>query len=139
MELDETGLSALANFAEAAVAAPRDFERIAQATVSDARRFDSAANSSALTAAIEAIGATLTKLERDPAARTVDTMMLTARRLRERDDQLAQEAGRAIVWALENQLLLAARRDADPLPSGVHDVDRGPERSRPVPIRSLEG
>jgi hypothetical protein len=65
--------------------------------------------------------------------------MQVARVLRQRDDRLSREAGRALVWALENQLLLAARRDAEPLPSGLHPCDSDErERSRPVSIRSLD-
>ena len=71
MELDETGLSALANFADAAVASPAEFESLAEAAISDARRFDSSSNSSALAAALEVIGYTLSRIEAAPAARTV--------------------------------------------------------------------
>lgn len=138
MELDETGLSALANLADAAVNAPRDFERLAEATIDDARRFDSRANSDALAAAIETVASELGELEGDPEARTIDTMLQVARRLRERPDTLAREASRALTWALENQLLLAARREAEPLPTGVHSTKLERERSRPVPIRSLD-
>jgi hypothetical protein len=139
MELDETGLSALANFADAAVIAPGDFEQLAAAALDEARRYDSARNSDALAAALDAMGSALDAVAAKPESRTIDTMMQVASALRQRDDGLAREAGRALVWALENQLLLAARRDAEPLPSGVHpyDVDER-ERSRPISIRSLE-
>lgn len=139
MELDETGLSALANLADAAVASPTEFESLAEAAIDDARRYDSSRNSSALAAALAAIGTTLSDIEAVPEARTVETMMRAARTLRERDDGLAREAGRALVWALENQLLLAARHSAEPIPSGLHPLDHDErERSRPVSIRSLE-
>jgi hypothetical protein len=139
MELDETGLSALANFADAAVASPGEFESLAEAAISDARRYDSSSNSSALAAALEAIGSTLSRLEAAPAARTVETMMQVARTLRQREDGLAREAGRALVWALENQLLLAARKSAEPIPSGLHPLDQDQrERSRPISIGALE-
>jgi hypothetical protein len=139
MELDETGLSALANFADAAVTSPGEFERLAAAALDDARRFDSARNSNALAAALDAIGSALYSVETEPDARNVATMMEVARVLREREDGLAREAGRALVWALENQLLLAARRDAEPLPSGVHPYDvEARERSRPLAIRGFE-
>jgi hypothetical protein len=139
MELDETGLSALANFADAAVIAPGEFEQLAAAALNEARRYDSTRNSDALAAALDAMGSALDALAAEPESRTIDTMMQVARTLRERDDGLAREAGRALVWALENQLLMAARRDAEPLPSGVHpyDIDER-ERSRPISIRSLE-
>src|SRR5688572_9059746 len=101
MELDETGLSALANFADAAVASPCEFESLAEAAIIDARRYDSTQNSNALAAALAAIGSTLSRIEAVPAARTVETMMQVARSLREREDGLAREAGRALVWALE--------------------------------------
>jgi hypothetical protein len=139
MELDETGLSALANFADAAVICPGDFEQLAAAAIHDARRYDSTRNSDALAAALDAMGSALDAVAHEPESRTIDTMMQVARTLRERDDDLAREAGRALVWALENQLLLAARRDAEPLPSGVHPYDLDErERSRPISIRSLE-
>jgi hypothetical protein len=139
MELDETGLSALANFADAAVASPGEFEALAEAAIDDARRYDSAQNSNALAAALAAIGSTLSRIEAAPAARTVETMMQVARTLREREDGLAREAGRALVWALENQLLLAARSSAEPIPSGLHPLDQDErERSRPVSIQGLE-
>ena len=139
MELDETGLSALANFADAAVTSPREFELLAAAAIDDARRYDSTRNSDALAAALRVMGAALDVVERDPGARNVDTMMQVARVLHGREDRLAREAGRALVWALENQLLLAARRDAEPLPSGVHPYDLDErERSRPISIRNLE-
>jgi hypothetical protein len=139
MELDETGLSALANFADAAVIAPGEFEQLAAAALDESRRHDSTRNSDALAAALDAMGSALDAVAAEPQSRTVDTMMQVARTLRERDDGLSREAGRALVWALENQLLLAARRDAEPLPSGVHpyDVDER-ERSRPLSIRSFE-
>lgn len=139
MELDETGLSALANFADAAVASPGEFEQLAAAAIHDARRYDSSRNSAALAAALDAMGDALGSVDVEPGDRNVDTMMQVARVLRERDDRLAREAGRALVWALENQLLLAARRDAEPLPSGLHpnDLDER-ERSRPLSIRSFE-
>jgi hypothetical protein len=139
MELDETGLSALANFADAAVIAPGEFEQLAAAALDESRRHDSRRNSDALAAALDAMGSALDAVAAEPQSRTVDTMMQVARTLRERDDGLSREAGRALVWALENQLLLAARRDAEPLPSGVHpyDVDER-ERSRPLSIRSFE-
>jgi hypothetical protein len=139
MELDETGLSALANFADAAVAAPGEFEQLAAAAIDDARRYDSRRNCDALAAALDVMGSVLDTVAASPESRTIDTMMQVARVLRERDDRLAHEAGRALVWALENQLLLAARRDAEPLPSGVHpyDIDQR-ERSRPISIRALE-
>lgn len=140
MELDEIGLSALANVAEAAVASPGEFEGLAEAAIDDARRFDSSRNSAALAAALAAMGSALSRLAPEPQQRTVDTMMQVARALRSRDDCLSREAGRALVWALENQLLLAARRDAEPLPSGLHPLDHDErERSRPVSIRGLEG
>lgn len=137
MELDEIGLSALANFADAAVTSPAEFELLAAAAIDDARRYDSSRNSDALAAAVHVIGAALDSVAAEPASRNIDTMMQVARLLRERDDGLAREAWRALVWALENQLLLAARRDAEPLPAGVHpyDVDER-ERSRPLSIRS---
>jgi hypothetical protein len=139
MELDETGLSALANFADAAVTSPGEFETLAAAAIDDARRFDSRGNSDALAAALDAMGTVLGRLAAHPEDRTIDTMMMVARTLRERDDELAREAGRALVWALENQLLLAARRDAEPLASGLHPYDSDErERSRPISIRSLE-
>jgi len=139
MELDETGLSALANFADAAVASPREFEFLAEAAIDDARRFDSARNSSALAAAVDVIGSTLGRIEATPEARTVETMMQVARALREREDGLAREAGRALVWALENQLLLAARQSAEPIPSGLHPLDQDlRERSRPVAIMGFD-
>jgi hypothetical protein len=139
MELDETGLSALANFADAAVASPSEFETLAEAAINDARRYDSRSNSSALAAAFETIGDVLVRIEAVPAARTVETMMQVARALREREDGLAREAGRALVWALENQLLLAARHNAEPIPSGLHPLDQDQrERSRPVSIHGLE-
>jgi hypothetical protein len=139
MELDETGLSALANFADAAVIAPGEFEQLAAAALDESRRHDSTRNSDALAAALDAMGSALDAVAAEPQSRTVDTMMQVARTLRERSDGLSREAGRALVWALENQLLLAARRDAEPLPSGVHpyDVDER-ERSRPLSIRSFE-
>lgn len=139
MELDETGLSALANFADAVVTAPGEFDQLAAAAIHDAQRYDSLRNSEALAAAIDVMGSVLDTVAASPESRTVDTMMQVARVLRERDDRLAREAGRALVWALENQLLLAARRDAEPLPSGIHpyDVDQR-ERSRPVSIRNFE-
>jgi hypothetical protein len=139
MELDETGLSALANFADAAVTSPAEFEMLAAAAIDDARRYDSRRNSDALAAALHAMGAALDAVAAEPGTRNIDTMMQVARVLRDRDDRLAREAGRALVWALENQLLLAARRDAEPLPAGVHpyDIDER-ERSRPISIRSLE-
>ena len=139
MDLDETGLSALANFADAVVTSPAEFEALASSAIDDARRFDSRRNSNALAAALDIMSTTLGNIESDPTARTVDTMMQVARVLRQREDRLSREAGRALVWALENQLLLAARRDAEPLPSGLHPLDRDErERSRPVSIRSLE-
>jgi hypothetical protein len=139
MELDETGLSALANFADAAVASPGEFESLAEAAISDARRYDSRSNSSALEAALEVMSSTLSRIEAAPAARTVETMMQVARSLREREDGLAREAGRALVWALENQLLLAARQSAEPIPSGLHPLDHDQrERSRPISIAALE-
>ena len=139
MELDETGLSALANFADAAVTSPGEFEQLAAAAIDDARRFDSRGNSDALAAALDAMGSVLGRLATQPQERTIDTMMQVARTLRQRDDELSREAGRALVWALENQLLLAARRDAEPLASGLHPHDRDErERSRPISIRSLE-
>ncbi len=139
MELDETGLSALANLADAAVASPSEFESLAEAAIDDARRFDSRRNSDALAAALDVIGSALAGIEASPEARTVDTMLQVARALRARDDVLAREAGRALVWALENQLLLEARRNADPLPSGAHPYDDElRERSRPVSIHGLE-
>jgi len=139
MELDETGLSALANFADAVVASPADFESLAEAAIDDSRRFDSSANADALAAAVGAMSETLGTLERESRGRTVDTMMQVARALRQREDQLSREAGRALVWALENQLLLAARREAEPLPAGLHPGDTDErERSRPVAIRGLE-
>ncbi len=139
MELDETGLSALANFADAVVTAPGEFDELAVAAIQDAQRYDSLRNSEALAAAIEVMGSVLDAVAASPESRTIDTMMQVARVLREREDRLAREAGRALVWALENQLLLAARSDAEPLPSGVHpyDVDER-ERSRPSAIRSFE-
>jgi hypothetical protein len=139
MELDETGLSALANFADAAVIAPGEFEQLAAAALDESRRHDSTRNSDALAAALDAMGSALDAVAAEPQSRTVDTMMQVARTLRQREDGLSREAGRALVWALENQLLLAARRDAEPLPSGVHpyDVDER-ERSRPLSIRSFE-
>jgi hypothetical protein len=139
MELDETGLSALANFADAAVIAPGDFEQLAAAAIDESRRHDSTRNSDALEAALGAMGSALNVVAAEPQSRTVDTMLQVARTLREREDGLSREAGRALVWALENQLLLAARRDAEPLPSGVHpyDVDER-ERSRPLSIRTFE-
>jgi hypothetical protein len=139
MELDETGLSALANFADAAVASPGEFESLAQAAINDARRHDSSSNSNALAAALEVMGATLSLIEAVPEARTVETMMMVARTLRDREEGLAREAGRALVWALENQLLLAARRSAEPIPSGLHPLDQDQrERSRPISIAQLE-
>ena len=139
MELDETGLSALANFADAAVASPGEFESLAAAALDDSRRFDSARNSNALAAALEAMAQTLGTIEREPTQRTIDTMMKVARALRQREDGLSQEAGRALVWALENQLLIAARREAEPLPAGLHPMDNDArERSRPVSIRGFE-
>jgi hypothetical protein len=139
MELDETGLSALASFADAAVTSPSEFETLAAAAIDDARRFDSRGNSAALAAALDVMGSALGDLAPQPGERTIETMMRLARDLRQREDMLAREAGRALVWALENQLLLAARRDAEPLPSGLHPYDTdGRERSRPVSIRSLE-
>jgi len=139
MELDETGLSALANFADAAVASPGEFESLAQAAIGDARRYDSSSNSHALAAALEVMGATLSRIEAVPAARTVETMMQVARTLRDREDGLAREAGRALVWALENQLRLAARQSAEPIPSGLHPLDQDQrERSRPISIQQLE-
>ncbi len=139
MELDETGLSALANFADAAVVSPGEFESLAEAAIDDARRFDSPRNSSALEAALDVIRSTLAKIEAVPEARTVETMMQVARSLREREDGLAREAGRALVWALENQLLLAARHSAEPVPSGLHPLDRDQrERSRPVSLHGFE-
>jgi hypothetical protein len=138
MELDETGLSALANFADAAVTSPGEFESLAEAAIDDARRFDSQRNSSALAAALEVIGTTLARIEKAPEARTVETMMQVARSLREREDGLAREAGRALVWALENQLLLAARHNAEPIPSGLHPLDQDQrERSRPISINGF--
>ena len=138
MELDEMGLSALANFADAAVASPTDFESLAMSAIDDSRRFDASGNAAALTAALVAIGRAVLEVEREPRARTVDTLMQAARSLRQRDDQLSHEASRALVWALENQLLIAARREAEPLPAGLHagDTDER-ERSRPVAIRGL--
>ena len=139
MELDETGLSALANVADAAVASPADFELLAAAAIDDSRRFGSPRSANALAAALEAMGETLETIEREPHSRTVDTMMQVARILRQHDDQLSREAGRALVWALENQLLLAARREAEPLPAGLHPGDTDErERSRPVSIRGFE-
>jgi hypothetical protein len=139
MELDETGLSALANFADAAVIAPGEFEQLAAAALDESRRHDSTRNSDALAAALDAMGSALDAVAAEPQSRTIDTMMQVARTLRERDDGLSREAGRALVWALENQLLLAARRDAEPLPSGVHPYDMDErERSRPLSIRSFE-
>jgi hypothetical protein len=135
MELDETGLSALANLADAAVTSPAQFEALAEAAMDGARRFDTPGNSSALAAALAEIVSTLDSIEARPEARTVDTMLQAARALRARDDGLAREAGRALVWALENQLLLAARRDAEPIPSGLHPLDHDQrERSRPVRV-----
>src|SRR5690606_23894856 len=139
MDLDETGLSALANFADAAVASPGEFESLADAALDDARRYDSPANASALAAALEVIGSTLADIEAAPRARTLETMMQVARALHERDDKLAREAGRALVWALENRLLSAARRNAEPIPSGLHPLDRAQrERSRPVSIHEFD-
>lgn len=139
MELDETGLSALANFADAAVTSPSEFETLAAAAIDDARRFDSRGNSDALAAALDAMGSALGDVAPQPRDRTIDSMMQVARVLRQRDDTLAREAGRALVWALENQLLLAARRDAEPLPAGLHPHDTDVrERSRPISIRSFE-
>ena len=139
MDLDETGLSALASFADAAVLSPNEFESLAEAAIDDSRRFDSSRNSSALAAALDVIGTALTQVEADPESRTVDTMIHVARILRQREEGLAREAGRALVWALENQLLLAARREAEPIAAGLHpnDLDER-ERSRPVSIRSLD-
>jgi len=139
MELDETGLSALANFADAAVASPGEFESLAEAAISDARRYDSSSNSDALAAALEVMGSTLSRVEAVPGSRTVETMMQVARTLREREDGLAREAGRALVWALENQLLVAARQSAAPIPSGLHPLDSDQrERSRPISLAQLE-
>lgn len=139
MELDETGLSALANFADAVVTSPGEFETLAAGAIDDARRFDSSRNSDALAAALDAMHSALGSIAAQPEDRTVDTMMKVARVLRQRDDRLSREAGRALVWALENQLLLAARRDAEPLPSGLHPRDSDErERSRPVSIRHLD-
>jgi len=139
MELDETGLSALASFADAAVAAPGDFESLAAAALDDSRRFDSNGNASALAAALETMGRTLGAIEREPRERSVNTMMEVARELHQHDDGLSREAGRALVWALENQLLLAARREAEPLPAGLDPGDaEARERSRPVSIRGFE-
>jgi hypothetical protein len=139
MELDETGLSALANFADAAVASPGEFESLAEATLADARRFDSPRNATALANALEVVGSALANVEPDPEARTVETMLRVARILRERDDGLAREAGRALIWALENRLLTAARHNAEPIPSGLHPLDHARcERSRPISIHSLE-
>lgn len=139
MELDETGLSALANFADAAVASPAQFESLAASVLDDSRRFDSARNCVALAAALETMAATLGTIEDEPEQRTIDTMMQVARVLRQREDRLSREAGRALVWALENQLLLAARREAEPLPAGLHPMDGDErERSRPVSIRGFE-
>ncbi|MFO7561532.1 MAG: hypothetical protein R6X02_02715 [Enhygromyxa sp.] len=139
MDLDETGLSALANFADAAVASPGEFESLAEAAISDARRFDSPGNASALASAIDVVGATLASIAAAPEARTVETMLRVARVLRERDDGLAREAGRALVWALENRLLSAARHSARPIPSGLHPLDQDQrERSRPVSIHGFE-
>ncbi|PRQ05333.1 hypothetical protein ENSA5_03230 [Enhygromyxa salina] len=138
MEFDETGLSALANFADAVVSSPREFETLAAAAIDDARRFDSAGNSNALAAALDLMGSALRSIEPSRDARSVDTMMQVARRVGDRGDRLGREASRALVWALENQLLLAARREAEPLPSGAHALDTDErERSRPVSIRSL--
>ncbi|PRQ02003.1 hypothetical protein [Enhygromyxa salina] len=140
MVLDETGLSALANFADAAVSAPGEFEKLAAAAIDDARRFDSARNSSALAQALDVMGSALGSVQPESEARTVETMMQAARILRERQDQLSREAGRALLWAVENQLLIAARRDALPLPSGLHPLDTDDrERSRPISIRGFEG
>lgn len=139
MELDETGLSALANFADAAVSSPGEFETLAAAAIDDARRFDSVANSNALALALDEMGSALGSVEAAPEARTVQTMMQAARLLREREDQLAREAGRALSWAVENQLLIAARLDASPLPSGRHPLNAEErERSRPMSIRGAE-
>jgi hypothetical protein len=139
MELDETGLSALANFADAAVCSPGEFEALAAAAIDDARRFDSVGNSNALALALDVMGSTLGSVEAEPQARTVHTMMQAARILREREDQLAREAGRALLWAVENQLLIAARRDALPLPAGLHPLDTDDrERSRPISIRGFD-
>lgn len=140
MELDETGLSALANFADAAVSSPGEFESLAAAAIDDARRFDSVGNSRALALALDEMGSALGSVQAEPGARTVQTMMQAARILRDREDQLAREAGRALLWAVENQLLIAARRDALPLPSGLHPLDTDErERSRPISIRGFEG
>ena len=140
MELDETGLSALANFADAAVGSPGEFETLAAAAIDDAQRFDSVGNSRALALALDVMGSVLGSVQAESEARTVETMMQAARILREREDQLAREAGRALLWAVENQLLIAARQDARPLPAGLHplDIDER-ERSRPVSIRGFEG
>jgi hypothetical protein len=139
MDLDETGLSALANFADAAVASPGEFESLAEAAVADARRYDSPRNAIALASAIEVVGAALASIEAAPEARTVDTILRVARVLRERDDALAREAGRALVWALENRLLSAARHNAAPIPSGLHPLDQDQrERSRPISILGFE-
>lgn len=139
MELDETGLSALANFADAAVASPEEFETLAAAAIDDSRRYDSARNADALAAALDVMSSALTKVTAEPEERTVETMMQVARTLREREDRLSREAGRALVWALENQMLLAARRDAEPLPAGLHPYDADErERSRPISIRGFE-
>lgn len=139
MDLDETGLSALANFADAAVASPGEFESLADAAIADARRYDSPQNSSALAAALDVIGSTLQTIEAVPEARTIDNMLQVARILRGRDDALAREAGRALVWALENRLLSAARHNAEPIPSGLHPLDFDQrERSRPIAIHGFE-
>ena len=136
MDLDETGLSALATLADAVVASPREFEVLAAAAIDDARRFDSHRNASALAAAADAVESALSQLEPDAESRTVGTVLLAARSLRDRNDRLSREAGRALAWALENQHLLAARRDCSPSPSGsLKTVDR--ETSRPMPIEKL--
>ncbi len=137
MDLDETGLSALATLADAVVASPREFEVLAAAAIDDARRFVSHRNASALAAAADAVETALSELEPDSDARTLDTVLLAARRLRDKQDRLAREAGRALAWALENQHLLAARRDCSPTPSGSLKVTDGRETSRPMPIEKL--
>ncbi len=138
MELDETGLSALANFADAVVSSPREFEELAEATIDDARRFGSPTSASALAATLECMRGSLEAIEDDPGSRTIDTLLRAARHLREEPDDLAREAGRALVWAVENQMLLAARQHAEPLRTGGHPRWAEREASRPVPISLLE-
>lgn len=132
MELNETGLSALANFADAAVSSPTELESLAEAAIDDARRFDSAGNSSALALALAVIASTLDSIEAAPEARTLGTLVTAARQLQAQDEGLAREAGRALDWALENQQLVQVQRRADSIPSGLHSRSHAArERSRP--------